>query len=65
MRSRRNEGTGARGKQRDQPVCRNQRQTHLAGVAYLPEIDWYEITLLDLDVLVPMSSFSGILLVYG
>jgi diguanylate cyclase (GGDEF)-like protein len=38
---------------------------HLAGVAYLPEIDWYEITLLDLDVLVPISSFSGILLVYG
>lgn len=38
---------------------------YLAGVAYLPEIDWYEITLLDLDVLLPMSSFSGILLVYG
>ncbi|MDO9225844.1 MAG: diguanylate cyclase [Pseudomonadota bacterium] len=38
---------------------------HLAGVAYLPEIDWYEITLLDLNVLVPLSSFSGILLVYG
>ncbi|MBU1664433.1 MAG: diguanylate cyclase, partial [Gammaproteobacteria bacterium] len=38
---------------------------HLAGVAYLPEIDWYEITLLDLDVLVPLSSFSGIFLVYG
>ncbi len=38
---------------------------HLAGVAYLPEIDWYEITLLDLDVLVPISSFSGIFAVYG
>jgi len=38
---------------------------YLAGVAYLPEIDWYEITLLDLDVLLPISSFSGILLVYG
>ncbi len=38
---------------------------HLAGVAYLPEIDWYEITLLDLAVVVPISSFSGILLVYG
>lgn len=38
---------------------------HLAGVAYLPEIDWYEITLLDLDVVVPISSFSGIFLVYG
>lgn len=38
---------------------------HLAGVAYLPEIDWYEITLLDLDELVPMSYFRGILLVYA
>ena len=38
---------------------------HLAGIAYLPEIDWYEISLLDLEVLVPMSSFSGILLVFG
>jgi len=38
---------------------------HLAGVAYLPEIDWYEITLMDLDVLVPLSSFTGILLVYA
>jgi diguanylate cyclase (GGDEF)-like protein len=38
---------------------------HLAGVAFLPEIDWYEITLLDLDVVVPISSFSGILLVFG
>jgi diguanylate cyclase (GGDEF)-like protein len=38
---------------------------HLAGVAYLPEIDWYEITLMDLDVLVPFSSFTGILLVYA
>ena len=40
-------------------------QRHLVGVAYLPEIDWYEITLLDLDVLMPISRFSGILLVYG
>ncbi|MFC4789581.1 diguanylate cyclase domain-containing protein [Giesbergeria sinuosa] len=38
---------------------------HLAGVAYLPEIDWYEITLLDLDVLLPLSQFKGLLLVYG
>ncbi|MEY4139649.1 MAG: hypothetical protein RLZZ371_1831, partial [Pseudomonadota bacterium] len=26
---------------------------HLAGVTYLPEIDWYEITLLDPDMLLP------------
>ncbi len=38
---------------------------HLAGVVYLPEIGWYEITLLDLDVLLPFSQFSGILLVYA
>jgi diguanylate cyclase (GGDEF)-like protein len=38
---------------------------HLAGVTYLPEIGWYEITLLDLDVLLPFSQFSGILLVYA
>ncbi len=38
---------------------------HLAGIAYLPEIGWYEITLLDLDVLLPLSSFSGMALVFG
>lgn len=40
-------------------------QRQLAGVAYLPEIDWYEITLLDLDVLLPLSQFKGLLIVYG
>lgn len=38
---------------------------HLAGVTYLPEIGWYEITLLDLNVLLPLSQFSGLLLVYA
>lgn len=38
---------------------------HLAGIAYLPEIDWYEITLLDLDEVLPFSEFSGILGVYA
>ena len=28
---------------------------HLAGVAYLPAIGWFEITLLDLETLVPVS----------
>lgn len=37
---------------------------YLAGVAYLEEIGWYEITLLDLNVVLPLASFSGILLVY-
>ncbi len=38
---------------------------HLAGIAYLPEIDWHEITLLDLDVLLPFSQFTGILVAYA
>ena len=38
---------------------------HLAGVTYLPELAWYEITLLDLDVLIPFSNFFSILLVYA
>lgn len=37
---------------------------HLAGIAYLPGIDWYEITLLDLDVLMPVSSFGSVVLVF-
>lgn len=37
---------------------------HIAGLTYLPEIDWHEITLLDLDVLLPFSQFTGILIVY-
>ena len=37
----------------------------LAGVAYLPKIDWYEITLLDLDVVLPLSQFKGLLIVYS
>lgn len=40
-------------------------RTYLAGIAYLPEIGWYEVTLLDLDVVLPLGSFSGMLLVYG
>lgn len=38
---------------------------HLAGLVYLPEIDWYEITLLDLDVLLPFGQFSGIIMLYA
>ena len=38
---------------------------HLAGIAYLPEIDWFEITLMDLDVILPVSQFTGLMLVYG
>ncbi len=38
---------------------------YLAGMAYLPEVDWYEITLMDLEQLLPMSRFNTILLVFS
>ncbi len=38
---------------------------YLAGVAYLPEIDWYEITLMDLNQLLPLSRFNPILLIFA
>lgn len=38
---------------------------YLAGLAYLPDIDWYEITLMDLDQLLPLSRFNTILLVFA
>jgi diguanylate cyclase (GGDEF)-like protein len=38
---------------------------YLAGIGYLPEISWYEITLIDLDVLLPLSSFGGTALAFG
>lgn len=37
---------------------------YLAGVAYLPEIEWFEITLMDLDELLPLSRFNTILLAF-
>ncbi|GAA0694938.1 hypothetical protein GCM10009104_23110 [Marinobacterium maritimum] len=38
---------------------------YLAGVAYLPEIDWYEVTLMDLNQLLPLSRFNPILLIFA
>jgi len=38
---------------------------HIAGIAYIPEIDWYEITLLDLDIILPLSQFKTIMVVYA
>lgn len=37
----------------------------LAGVAYLPEIGWYEISLIDLNSFMPMSHFLPILLLFA
>ncbi len=38
---------------------------YLAGMTYIPEIDWYEITLLDLDEVLPLSIFSGMLVAFS
>ncbi len=37
---------------------------HFVGVAYLPEMDWYEITLFDLKTLLPFGGYTSLLLVY-
>ena len=42
-----------------------QGKRHLIGVTYLPEFDWHEVTLLDLDVLMPYGEFTGFMLIYG
>jgi diguanylate cyclase (GGDEF)-like protein len=39
-------------------------QPYLVGLAYLPEIAWYEVTLLDVNTLLPMQNFVGMLLVF-
>lgn len=36
---------------------------HLMGVAWLPRIGWYEVTLLDLDVIMPVSRFVPLLII--
>lgn len=36
----------------------------LLGIAFVPEIGWYEITLLDLDVLMPVTAFTPVALVF-
>ena len=38
---------------------------YLAGVAYLPEVDWYEVTLMDLNRLLPLSRFNSIMMIFG
>ena len=35
-------------------------RSHLAAVVYLPEVDWYEITLIDVDTLITLGDFRGI-----
>ncbi|TQE99402.1 MAG: GGDEF domain-containing protein [Spiribacter salinus] len=38
-------------------------QRHLMGVAWLPRIGWYEVTMLDLDVIMPVSRFVPLLII--
>jgi diguanylate cyclase (GGDEF)-like protein len=38
---------------------------YLAGVAYLPSLDWYEVTLMDLHSLLPLSRFNSILMIFA
>lgn len=37
----------------------------LMAVAYIPELDWYEITLIDISKLLPLSRFTGIFVIYA
>jgi len=37
---------------------------HLVGLVYLPEIDWYEITLIDMNIFLPVSHFTNIVLLF-
>lgn len=46
-------------------VTLNDGRRYLAGLAYLPEIGWYEVTLLDLAVVLPLSSFSAIVITFA
>ncbi|MFB4204978.1 hypothetical protein KBTX_01517 [wastewater metagenome] len=40
-------------------------ERHLAGIAYLPTIGWYEVTLLDLDTLMPVNRFAPVAAVFA
>ncbi len=39
-------------------------QRQLVGIVYLPEIDWYEITVIDLGIFLPISHFSKIVITF-
>lgn len=36
----------------------------LLGIAFVPEIGWYEITLIDLDMLMPVSAFTPVAMAF-
>ncbi|MDI5920351.1 diguanylate cyclase [Halomonas sp. LR5S13] len=37
---------------------------HLAGLAFLPALGWFEVTLLDLDALMPLDGFTPVAVVF-
>ncbi len=41
----------------------NEKRTILA-IAYMPEIEWFQMTLIDLDTVLPLSSFSELGIIY-
>lgn len=41
-----------------------ENRRHLLGIAFLPAIGWFEVTLIDLDVLMPVDRFLPIVLVF-
>lgn len=38
---------------------------HITGIAFIPEFQWFEITLMDLDTILPFSTFRGLLIGFG
>ena len=54
-------------KQKDSVISEfviSEGRRQLMAVAYIPELNWYEITFIDIAKLLPLSRFSGIFLVY-
>ncbi|MGM0615819.1 MAG: diguanylate cyclase [Pseudomonadota bacterium] len=39
-----------------------ENKRHLMGIVWLPSVGWYEVTLMDLDVIMPSSHFMPLLL---
>ncbi len=42
----------------------HQDKRKLVGIVYLPEIDWFEVTLIDLSVFLPVSHFTSMVVLF-
>lgn len=54
-------------KQRDSVISEfviSEGRRQLMAVAYIPELNWYEVTFIDIAKLLPLSRFGGIFLIY-